>query len=76
MELADETFDMVIPGLTWTLPYAGHAYREWLRVLKHGGILLNFDANYGASDCAESSTYRRIMRIISWEMRFAGMRGY
>ena len=55
-EFADETFDMVISrNLTWTLPDAGHAYREWLRVLKHGGILLNFDANYGASDCADTS---------------------
>ena len=31
------------------------AYEEWGRVLKEGGILLNFDANYGASNFADTS---------------------
>ena len=56
LTFADETFDVVISrNLTWTLPDANRAYREWLRVLKKGGCLLNFDANYGASDCADTS---------------------
>lgn len=37
-------------NLTWTLPHVRHAYQEWLRVLKKGGVLLNFDANYGITD--------------------------
>lgn len=37
-------------NLTWTLPHVQHAYQEWIRVLKKGGILLNFDANYGITD--------------------------
>ena len=50
-EFPDETFDVVISrNLTWTLPHVQHAYREWIRVLKKGGILLNFDANYGITD--------------------------
>ena len=43
----DETFDAVVTrNVTWTLPDPEKAYREWHRVLKPGGILLNFDANY------------------------------
>jgi predicted deacylase/ubiquinone/menaquinone biosynthesis C-methylase UbiE len=52
----DETFDVVISrNLTWTLPHAERAYREWVRVLKKGGVLLNFDANYGLADFADTS---------------------
>lgn len=49
MELSypDENFDLVISrNLTWTLPDAKKAYKEWHRVLKKDGILLNFDADY------------------------------
>lgn len=47
-DFPDETFDMVITrNLTWTLPHTRHAYSEWFRVLKDGGIMLNFDADYG-----------------------------
>lgn len=54
LKFEDETFDAVISrNLTWTLPDAARAYREWMRVLKPGGVLLNFDANYGASDCTD-----------------------
>lgn len=52
---ADETFDVVISrNLTWTLPNAEHAYGEWMRVLKTGGVLLNFDANYGKEDASDT----------------------
>ncbi len=43
-----ETFDVVISrNLTWTLPDAMAAYREWRRVLKIGGVLMNFDSDLG-----------------------------
>jgi len=31
-----------------------HAYGEWMRVLKTGGVLLNFDANYGKDDASDA----------------------
>lgn len=51
LDFADASFDVVISrNLTWTLPDAMQAYREWHRVLKTGGMLLNFD-----SDCGETT---------------------
>lgn len=47
LSFADGSFDVVISrNLTWTLPDPEKAYTEWFRVLKPGGILLNFDADY------------------------------
>ena len=34
--------------LTWNLPHPDAAYAEWARVLRPGGLLLNFDANWYA----------------------------
>ena len=49
LEFDAEQFDVVISrNLTWNLENPGQAYREWFRVLKRGGILLNFDANWYA----------------------------
>ena len=49
LEFADETFDVVISrNLTWNLEKPEQAYQEWMRVLKPGGVLLNFDANWYA----------------------------
>ena len=56
LEFGEDTFDVVISrNLAWTLPHPQEAYREWKRVLKPGGILLNFDADYGAVDCPDTS---------------------
>lgn len=57
VDFPDGTFDVVISrNLTWTLPHVRRAYRDWLRVLKKGGVLLNFDANYGLSDFTDVSS--------------------
>lgn len=47
LDFESETFDVVISrNLTWNLENPKQAYGEWLRVLKPGGKLLNFDANW------------------------------
>lgn len=47
LSFEDESFDAVVTrNLTWTLPHPIEAYQEWYRVLKKGGMLLNFDAEY------------------------------
>lgn len=49
LEEPDGTFDVVVSrNLTWNLPHPETAYAEWLRVLKPGGLLLNYDANWYA----------------------------
>ena len=50
-DFPDGSFDVVISrNLTWTLPDPEAAYAQWRRVLRPGGVLLNFDADYGLSD--------------------------
>lgn len=50
LTFADGSFDVVISrNLTWTLPNPEKAYAEWFRVLKPGGVLLNFDADYATN---------------------------
>lgn len=47
LELPDDQFDVAVSrNLTWNLENPDEAYREWKRVLKPGGSLLNFDANW------------------------------
>ena len=49
LDFADASFDVVVSrNLTWNLPHPDSAYAEWARVLKPGGLLLNFDANWYA----------------------------
>ena len=47
LDFADDSFDVIVTrNLTWNLPHPESAYREWARVLRPGGLLLNFDANW------------------------------
>ena len=57
----DGTFDVVISrNLTWTLPDPQRAYASWFRVLKPGGVLLNFDAEYAAHVRSHSVQNRKV----------------
>jgi ubiquinone/menaquinone biosynthesis C-methylase UbiE len=43
----NETFDVIISrNVTWNLPHPEKAYKEWKRVLKKGGKIITFDANW------------------------------
>ena len=47
LELEDCAFDAVFSrNVTWNLENPGQAYEEWVRVLKPGGLLCNFDADW------------------------------
>ncbi len=49
LDLPDASFDAVVTrNLTWNLSDPLRAYRDWLRVLRPGGALLVFDANWYA----------------------------
>ena len=49
LDFEGSSFDVVISrNLTWNLPHPDTAYAEWVRVLRPGGLLLNFDANWYA----------------------------
>ncbi|MBE6015082.1 MAG: methyltransferase domain-containing protein [Lachnospiraceae bacterium] len=55
-DFPDESFDAIITrNLTWTLPHPMDAYKEWAKVLKRGGILINFDAEYAKEEHAHHS---------------------
>lgn len=47
LEFEDDTFDLIITrNVTWTLYDPAKAYAEWKRVLKPGGRMLIFDAEW------------------------------
>ncbi len=47
LTFAGGSFDVVVSrNVTWNLPAPEQAYANWARVLKPGGLLLNFDANW------------------------------
>lgn len=46
-KMQDASMDVIVTrNLTWNLEEPKRAYEEWYRVLKKGGILLNFDAGW------------------------------
>lgn len=47
LEFEDNYFDLIVSrNVTWTLYNPQKAYKEWKRVLKPGGKLIIFDANW------------------------------
>ncbi len=62
----DETFDVIVSrNLTWTLPHPREAYKEWIRVLKPGGILLNYDAEHARHHRSEGLEGEEAHRMLS-----------
>ena len=61
LDYPNDSFDVVISrNLTWTLPDPERAYAEWFRVLKPGGVLLNFDADYASHVRSHSTQHRKV----------------
>lgn len=61
LDYPEDSFDVVISrNLTWTLPDPERAYSEWFRVLKPGGALLNFDAEYASHVRSHSVQNRKV----------------
>lgn len=51
-EFDDNSFDAIVTrNVTWTLPDLKKAYQKWYKLLKDGGVIINFDADY----CRENS---------------------
>lgn len=47
LQFEAEQFDAIVTrNVTWNLENPEQAYKEWQRVLKTGGLLLNFDSNW------------------------------
>ena len=47
LDFQSESHDVAVSrNLTWNLPHPESAYSEWCRVLRSGGLLLNFDSNW------------------------------
>lgn len=47
LDFPDESFDAIVSrNVTWTLEYPERVYTEWKRLLKPGGKLLIYDANW------------------------------
>ena len=47
LPFADESFDLVVSrNVLWNLEEPKQAYKEWFRVLKKGGSLMNCDGNF------------------------------
>lgn len=43
----NETFDVIVTrNVTWNLQHPKETYQEWMRVLKKGGKIINFDSNW------------------------------
>ncbi len=64
-DFPEQSFDVLISrNLTWALPHLDKAYCAWRRLLKDGGLLLNFDGDYcrGAEDVPlpENHAHRQI----------------
>ena len=47
LDFEDGLFDVVVSrNVTWNLPEPERGYAEWARVLRPGGLIINFDANW------------------------------
>ena len=70
LDFEPESFDVIMMrNVTWNLENPEKAYKSWLRVLKPGGKLLIYDANWYSylNDPAIRSQFENNLKIVSSE---------
>lgn len=68
-EFEPDSFDMIVSrNLTWTLPHLDKAYESMHRLLKPGGVLINFDADYCREKKVEKLPENHAHKLISQDM--------
>lgn len=69
LDFDNESFDVILTrNLTWTLPDVMEAYRQWHRVLKTGGILLNFDSDCGLATFSKQGAQANVHANVSEQL--------
>lgn len=69
-ELESDSFDLIVcRNLTWTLHAPQAAYGEWLKVLRPGGRLLVFDANWNRHFIDDDLRAKRDADLREYEAR-------
>ena len=73
----ENTFDVLITrNLTWTLIDPTAAYRAWHRILKPGGVLINFDANWYSYLYNEAQNAQRLRDQQEQRLNYQNAEGY
>lgn len=73
----ENTFDVLITrNLTWTLIDPTAAYRQWHRILKFGGVLINFDANWYSYLYNEAQNAQRLHDQQEQRLNYQNTEGY
>lgn len=73
----ENTFDVLITrNLTWTLIDPTAAYRAWHRILKPGGVLINFDANWYSYLYNEAQNAQRLRDQQDQRLIYQNTEGY
>lgn len=73
LDFQEQQFDLVFTRLmTWTIPDINTFYGECFRVLKPGGLLLNFDGDFGACQFSQEGHEKYPADIMEQANRIKG----
>ena len=68
-DFAPHSFDVLVTrNLTWGLPHLAEAYANWHTLLRPGGLLINFDADYCREDTSAPLPENHAHKGISTEL--------
>ncbi len=67
-DFPDGSFDAIVTrNLTWALPHLMESYHKWFHLLKQGGVLINFDADYNHEKKQEDLPENHAHRLLPTE---------